>query len=110
MQSVTINEFSQFLYERFYAMMFFLICDVSRHQVHIGMRYRERSIASAPSKFPRNQLTSIYPVGRTSLQELHHLFDRKPSRKIDQRVYMIRVYEIDFHVHIVLVSIFQQIS
>ena len=37
MQPVTIYEFSQFLRERSYAMMFFLIRDVSRYRVQIGM-------------------------------------------------------------------------
>ena len=51
-----MDEFSQFLCERALAMVFFLIRDVSHYYVDIGMRYRERPIASAPSKFSRNDV------------------------------------------------------
>jgi hypothetical protein len=37
-QPVTIDELSQFLCERAYAMMFFLVRDVSRHRVEVGVR------------------------------------------------------------------------
>jgi hypothetical protein len=36
--------------------VFFLIRDVSHYHVDIGMRYRERPIASALSKFSRNDV------------------------------------------------------
>jgi len=83
MQPVTIDELSQFIRKSARAIMFFLIGDVSRHYVRIGMRYRERSIASAPRKFSRNDVIRIDPVRRTSLQELHHLLDRRSSGKIN---------------------------
>lgn len=51
-QPVTISKFSQFVSKRALAMMFFLIGDVSRYQVQIGMRHGERSITSAPGEFP----------------------------------------------------------
>jgi hypothetical protein len=46
---------------------------------------------------------------RTSLQELHHLLDRKTSGKIDQRVHMIEIHEIDFHVHGLLIGVFNEV-
>ena len=39
MQPVTLDKLSQFLCERFHAMMFFLVRNVSRHKVDVGMRY-----------------------------------------------------------------------
>ena len=51
-QPVTIDELSQFLRERALAMMFFLVRDVSRHQVHIGMRNRERTVSPPHANFP----------------------------------------------------------
>src|ERR671924_1942136 len=52
MDSVTIDEFLQFLCVRSHAVVFFLIGDVLHYQVHIGMRHREGAIPSAPCKFP----------------------------------------------------------
>ena len=37
MQLVTIDEFLEFLCERSHAVVFFLVGDVTRYQIHIGM-------------------------------------------------------------------------
>ena len=67
MQFVTIDEFLEFFCERSHAVVFFLIDDLTRYQIHIGMRHRECAIPSGPRKFSRKQLIRIHPVRRTSL-------------------------------------------
>ena len=47
---------------------------------------------------------------RTSFYELDYLFDREPSRKIDQRVYMIRVHIVDFEVNALFVGVLIEVA
>src|SRR5436309_14781868 len=50
-QSVAIDELSQLFRKCAYAMMFFLMSNVSRDLIHIRFCYRECAIAAAPGEY-----------------------------------------------------------
>jgi hypothetical protein len=55
-QPVAVDEFSEFLPECAYAMMFFLVRDVPGDLIHVRFRDRKRSVASAPGEFSRDNV------------------------------------------------------
>lgn len=56
MQPVTIDKLSQFLGERFHAMVLFLVRNVLCYNVDIGMRHREGAVSPTPRKLSRDQV------------------------------------------------------
>ena len=95
---MSIKELFEFVSESTRTVMFLLAGDVCTDMADIGFRDRERTVASSPREFFRENIVCVDPVGGASLQELHQFLDREPSWKIDKRMDMIRVHVVDLHI------------
>ena len=82
--------------------MLLLFGDVLRHFVHAGVRNGEYAIAAAPSELARNKPVLVNPMRRAAFEQVHHFLDGQAGWQVDERVDVVRVYEIDFHVDLLL--------
>ena len=94
---MSIKEVLELVSESTHTVMFLLARDVSTDMANIGFRDRERTVASSPREFSRQNIVRVDPVGRTSLQKLHQFLNRKASWKIDKRMDVIGVHVVDLH-------------
>jgi hypothetical protein len=80
-------------------MVFFLGGDVPCDFLGAGMGNRKGAIPAPPGKLARQQVALVYPIGRTTLQEVHRLFDAQMRRQINQGMHVFGTHIIDFHVN-----------
>ena len=58
-----LEEFDELLLERFLAMVFFLVANISLNTRHLRLADRERTISSLPGKFAHVRKTVVDPSG-----------------------------------------------
>jgi hypothetical protein len=93
-----IDEFFEFFGKPAHPMMLLLSRDVRSHLANIRFRHREHLITSSPREFLGDHTISVYPMGRTSLDQLNHLFDGLARRKIDKGMNVIGIQVVAFHI------------
>ena len=96
--SVSRQQFSEFVLKRFLAVMLFLIRNIVCDSSDIRVRDRERAVIPTPRKSAAEQLIFIDPVGRAALEELNSFLDGPIRRQVDQSVSMVRIEVVDHHV------------
>jgi len=97
-QSIPFNKQRILFSERLPPMMPFLVCYITRYSFDIGVRDGECSITSPPEKFSFDNSVLVYPMRRASFQELYYVFNADVSRKINQRMGVVRIDVVDLHV------------
>jgi len=62
------------------------------------VRNRKYSAATAPGEFTRQRVAVVYPMRRTALKQLHHLFNAQLRRQGHQNMDVIGIHEIDLDI------------
>ena len=73
---VSIEQFDEFLFETFHAVMFFLVLDVKLDGVEIGLADGERGVSTLPVKMGWRYLFAVYPGRRAAFDIADGVADR----------------------------------
>jgi hypothetical protein len=91
-------------------MVFLLAGDVFRHSRNTRVGNGKHSITAAPREFARRKLVGIDPMRRTTLEELHHLFDPKMGWKVNQGMNVVGIDIVDLHVEPLFGGLLRQVT
>jgi hypothetical protein len=83
---------------------------IARPDPHSILIQRMRHSPRPPGEFSSYDVICVNPVRRASFQELHQFLYREGSGKVDQRVNVICVYMINFHVNPFLFRTLRQVA